>query len=333
MGRASILMILVLCGALAGCGMALQVTHQPQKEGAPLPLDGIPFYTKAVTCKHETVWFEQTYKLRVVASSEEKVGTKTEEKKPVFSGSVEITQECYFSSAFKKLRDAIEGKKTVSQINKVFDDLRNEDRCLYFPPMINSVSAFSFSTPRFILASNQNEPVVFVDYTDTHYINAQRPFSGSVNPDITLNSDLTLSKQSVNVQEETLKNVLSVLPFKEALAAVVPGAAAAAGERAAKVPQVTIELTVEPQVYKYTLSTLEKRTKTLPCDEPVDIISEAGGKNKVTFSRSMITADEGKKKEDEGNTIKVSGSVELPKPQPQAQGTATPEAQPKGGDR
>ncbi len=329
MRKVKIPVVVVFCTVLlAACGgTAIRVTHQPQDKGTSTPLDGIPFYTKAVACKHETVWSERTYRLTLVATQTEKIRSAKDQEKRVtlFSISKEISQEVY-STGFQTVKQRINTydsgeEEDVNKIRTEFDGLR-----AYTPPTIDNDKEFSFTTDRFTLVSNQNEPVIFVNYSDPHYFNAKIPLVGSVNPDISLGPDLTLSKASVNIQEQTLKTFLDMLPVKEILTGVGK-AALLVGE---EIPSVRVQLTIEPNVYKYTLSKLEKGGGKLPCDEPKGMLNKVGGKNesdRATFSRVQASTDESKKKEDGGNTIKFSGSVDLPKSQPQS---TESKSQPKG---
>ncbi len=303
MRKAKIAAIVIMCVVLAGCGMAIQVTHRPLslgEEQEPKKLPGVPFYTRAVACRHKTVWIAQTYKLTLV-------GTQVDAKKTCFSSSMEITQKGYDSKEFNALRGLVDQKQSRDQIEIInaFEALR---QYTYILPAIGQEGKdFDFLKSKgFILASNQNESFDFVDYTDPHYLNVKIPLAGSVNSDVTLNSDLTLAKVNVNVQEETLKTILSVLPVKELLSAAVMGPKGPSPE----CQPTIIKLNIEPQVYKYTLSTIGGKNGGLPCKNPADILHNVIG---VTFTRELIAAEEPKKKDKEGNVIKFSGSVDLPK--------------------
>lgn len=286
--------ILVLLSTLAGCGTAMIVTDGKTK------LDGVPFYTKAVACKQETVWLEPIYKLTLV-------GTKDVDKKPVevFKLTKEISLPDYQSDGFKKLIDAVLQIKT-QEIVKTFNTLGQ-----YKPPVQGSMPGID----KLILASNQNESISFIDYTHPYYYNAKIPWVGSVNAEVNLSSDLTLSKATANITQQTLKTFLDLLPVKE----VLTGMAKAAKET--KPPDhVDIQLTIEPQVYKYTLSTTGAKNAELPCKDPAEPLGQRGWKGAI--SRTLMSADELKRKEDGGgSTIKFSGSVDLPKSQTQPAGS------------
>jgi len=54
-------------------------------------------------------------------------------------------------------------------------------------------------------------------------------------------------------------------------------------------PNVNVKLTIKSEIYQYTLSTVIYPTK-LPCEDPEGIIDRVGRGQKVTFSRSVLTA-------------------------------------------
>jgi hypothetical protein len=273
---------------LAGCGMAIRVSHLA-KEGKAECLPGVPFYTKAVACKQETVWFEQTYKLTLVAAA----GSGD-----VFNVSKEIPRKVYVSDEYQKLINLVHKSDANQEFNKILDAFFKLPS--YAPPS----PGFLPSLTELVLASNQSEPFTFIDYADPHYYNAKIPLAGSVNAEVNLSPELTLSKASANIQEQTLKTFLDLLPIKEVLSGVAKAATAKA------IQIVSVRLTIEPQVYNYTLSNLGAKVKILPCGDPGEPLKDP---SKGTFSRKLMPADESKKKEDEGKKIKFSGSVDLPK--------------------
>jgi hypothetical protein len=357
MRKTEIAAILLLCALLAGCGTAFEVTQREQCKGGKC--DGVPFYTKAVACNHETVWLEPTYILTLTGTQKpdtqkphnqkpdtqkphtQKLDTqKPDTQKPqsnqpngqpvvLFNLTKEISQydlssDPEFKNELQKFIERVikqnpEGLDAPA-ILSAFNGLRE-----YKLPLIDN--NHQLQQRSLTLASNRNEIYTFVDYSTPYYFNAKRPFSGSVNPEIDLGSDLTLSKASVNVTEETFKTSMGVL----SAAATGMGAApltAPAAEAEKKPPleaekpptPVLLQLTIEPRVYQYTLSTLlDSNTGKLskpPCQylEPLFDLGHA-----TTFSRMVMPVDQSKKKGDGSNTLKFSGSIDLPKAQPQKQ--------------
>jgi hypothetical protein len=312
MKKETLAVLLIFCMVLAGCGgPGIIVTHYPPTQGnvnpgeAGISLDGVPFYTKAIACKQETVWVEQTYKLTLT-------GTRKDSGRDItaVSRSMEITQNGYTSEEFKNLKKLIDQHTSagVEEVLAGFEALREKSE--YRLPVINKKFDFSAPTPAhsFILVSNKTEPDSYVDYTDRHYINVKKPWSGSVNPNITLNSDLLLTNANIHIQDNTLETFLNVLPIKEVLSAAMPSRALTKTKEAS--PVVIINLEIEPQTYIYTLSKTAK-APGLPCVNS-DVLHTIEG---ASFSRSQMSAEGSKKKDaggDTGNTLKFSGSIDLP---------------------
>jgi len=348
MCKTKIAVILSLCGILIGCGPAIIVTNQGRT------LDGVPFYTKAVACKQQTVWLEPTYILTLIGTqrpeskhadiaagggagtvgTQKQEGTQPEDKQAdkqqvvLFKLTKEISKydlvsNSTFKDKFQKLIKSVieqnpDDPGSYDAILSAFDEL---------PGYTLPVDTDGIVKDRLILGSNRNDTYSFVDYTDPYYFNAKIRFSGTVNPEIDLGPDLTLSKASVNVQEETFQNVTGVL----SAALTAAGTMVAGGGPPPPPPPrgiriiipAIMQLTIESQAYQYTFSTLQVDTTTHkpakpPCKhmDPLSKFTDA-----TTFSRTVMTVDESKKKGDEANTLKFSGSLVLPKGQPQAQST------------
>jgi hypothetical protein len=317
-------LILSLCVVLAGCGTAFNVTHGGEgcKEGK---CNGIPFYTKVAACKHETVWLEQTYILTLVGIQEPE-GKRQPDKQQIVL--FKLTKEI---SQYRLITDF--KHKFQQLIKSVIGHDPNNARSLYailckfneLPEYTLPKDSAKLLTDQLVLASNRNETYDFVDYTDPYYFNAKAPFSGSVNAEIDLGPNLTLSKASGNIQEDTFKTFMSVLSTAMTAAGGVITSLVApppptTTTRSEKPPKpVVIELTIDPQVYQYAFSKVLLDSKTgkpakPPCQymEPISKFADA-----TTFSRNMMPVDESTKKGDVSNKVKFSGSVDLPKPSPQ----------------
>jgi hypothetical protein len=229
---------------------------------------------------------------------------------------MEITEDGYSSEELSLLRNQIYNHDSADNIRKTFESLSK-----YVATAIGQNGQdFDFFKPpqghKFILMSNQNEPSVYVDYTDPHYLNARVPFAGTANPDITLSDELTLSKANVKIEEKTLETFIG--PAKELLSEAIAVAGKTNKTQQLTPEAILIDLKTELQVYKYTLSTMNEKNAEFPCKHPTDILHNTIG---VTFSRTLLPAEEPKKKEEEGNTLKFSGSVDLPKQQSQPSGS------------
>ena len=275
----------VLCTILTGC-MAFKISHLT-KEGKEENLPGVPFYTKFVACEQETVWIEAIYKLTLIGT------TNQNPAMDVFSYTKEVSLwDTNQSANFEKLIEAVSQNKPAEAI-AAFKNL---------PQHKVPTQGSLLKTDQLVLASNQNKPSVFVDYTDPYYYNARVPLAGSVAAEINLNQDLTLSKASVNIQEQTLKTVSDM--FISAVGAI---------SKAAKTAEamVQVKLIMKPQVYQYTISSIGEKATKLPCGNPGKPLDDV---SKGTFLCTLISANEpAAGKESEGNTIKITGSVVMPK--------------------
>ena len=296
----SLVLATVLCTILTGC-MAFNISHLT-KEGKSESLPGVPFYTKFVACEQETVWIEAIYKLTLTGTT-----AGTTDQKPamdVFSYTKEVSLwDTNQSADFEELIEAVSQKEPNEAI-AAFKSLTQHEVPMQ-GPLLN--------TAQLVLASNKNKPFVFIDYADPYYYNARVPLAGSVTAEINLNQDLILTKASVNIQEQTLKTISDM--FISAAGMVKAGKAAKAA-KAAKA-EIQLKLTMKPQVYQYTISSMGEKTTNLPCGNPGKPLDDA---SKGTFQCTLVAADEpaggSKEKEGEGNAIKFSGSVITPKTPP-----------------
>src|ERR1017187_6560057 len=196
---------LVLAAAvfLCGCGTAITVTNTKQ-------VGGIPFYVKVAACKHETVWLEPTYKVTLVKTykapvldgsdkkAEQKVGEKPVEARDVSEsiGVRLISLDTYNSKEFRDLISRLENNREGMAEQPILDvfvklpqcDLPND----HLPKKENR-----------ILASNEDVPVVMVDYAKPYYYNVKRPILGSVTATADLNPDGTLSKGTAMIEDRS----------------------------------------------------------------------------------------------------------------------------------
>ena len=217
MRKIEIAVILILCAVLVGCGTAFHVTRGQQCNGKGGECKGVPFYTKIVACNHETVWLEPTYILTLVGTqkpaTQKPEGNQPEGQKIViFNLTKEISQ--YDLSSDQKFK-----AKVQEFIERVINQNPEGSDAAAILYAFNGLPEYTLPLDkenklqkgRLTLGSNRNEMYTFVDYSVTYYFNADIPFSGSVNPEINLGPDLTLSKASVNVTEETFKTSMGVL--------------------------------------------------------------------------------------------------------------------------
>jgi len=323
--------MMVLCAALAGCAHPYVFDVTSSNKCPDVGCNGIPFYTKTVACKHETVWLERTYMLTLAGVRKPVADQKDAKEEELFEVEKEIAQNDFASDEAKKVVGYVLGQPSDGvDVKTAFWVLDKFNDTGLAPYKLKLTEGNVLDTSRLTLSSNRNEVYAFVDYANPYYFNARKPFSGSVNPEIDLGPDLTLSKASVNLQEDTFKTAMSVVSSAAAGigVAMMKGGG---GPPQIELPHVVIlKLTIESRIHQYTLSALvagkrDSTSKQFTCEyvAPLTGLTQA-----TTFTSTLVAPAEGSKdKADGGNTLKFSGSVELPKTQPQKQ----PDVQPKAG--
>lgn len=300
---------------LCGCGTAIRVTNSKQ-------VDGIPFYVKVVACKPETVWVVPTYKITLVKTykapvldgldkkAEQKVGAKAVDAKDVSEslGVRLISLNTYNSKEFRELSSRLENSREGMPEQPILD-------------MFAKLQPYNLPNDQLpekenrILASNENVPVVMVDYANPYYYNVKRPILGSVTATAELNAEGTLSKGTAIIEDKTLQAILDLFPVKDVLSAAAKGSLGVMGFEGSPEGLVRLKLTIEPQVYKYTLSkspTIANRENPLPCQAPKDMLAPDDLKG-YNVSRTTVTTAVSSDKTDSQQSVKFAGTVELPK--------------------
>jgi hypothetical protein len=152
--------------------------------------------------------------------------------------------------------------------------------------------------------SNTSTSEAVVDYSRVYYYNALRPWVGTSQIDVKFASDGTLNEASAQVQDQTLSTILSALPISTLLTKAATGTLAAA-ERPPDASQETFQydLTVAEDGYNHTHDRYVDFT--LPCS-----IDKGGVK--TDFALTIQRSGQSTSKKDDGNTVKVSGSIVLP---------------------
>src|ERR1035437_928733 len=310
---------LVLAAAvfLCGCGTAITVTNTKK-------VGGIPFYVKVAACKHETVWLEPTYKVTLVKTykapvldgldkkAEQKVGDKAVEARDVSEsvGVRLISLSTYNSKEFRELSSRLENSREGMPEQPILGMFAKLKQCDLPTDQLPKKKDR-------ILASNENAPVVMVDYANPYYYNVKRPILGSVTATADLNADGTLSSAPAIIEDKTLQAILDLFPVKDVLSAAAKGSLGVMGFEGSPEGLVRLKLTIEPQVYKYTLSTspiIADSKKPLPCPAPTDILAPDDLKG-YNVSRTTVTSAVSSDKTDSQQNVKFAGTVELPKPE------------------
>jgi hypothetical protein len=301
-----------------GC-QTLQVKRMPMPAVPPSNGDqakvesvpGLPFYVKKAACLHTVVWLEPVYTLTLELVTTPTSGTAKPTTVSLGSAILSLTQLKAAQNLFHSLNS---DSPTIQDVMKAWIPVAKQDGTPYTP------TEFPASANR-ILISNTSEPQMYVDYSQTYYINAKRPLAGSVKLDNKLASDGTLTEVSAEMEDKTI----------QAIATGIKDIASAVGTAAKSevVPSTVqhVKLSVASAGFKHTISKFEP-LKGLPCD--------AGGSDLTApyrYSRSEVTAASDTKKPDtKGSKITVSGEIVLPEPKPSMDDSGKPTPAPASAE-
>lgn len=292
---------------------------------------GIPFYVKTALCKQQSVWLQPIYTLTLKRTITSKFqddavakAAKAELPAPQVTSSSKVLALSGMDANVTSLRVLL-GKpfsadETVpnqqAQVKQIEDLWAQISKKPDYDPLTVSEDTLTTSTDAF-MASNASTVDTFVDYSRTYYYNSPRPWVGSSQVDAKLATDGTLTEGSAQNQTQTLSTFVSALPISSVLTKVaelglgtavtgaVPGAAPVNIVRT-----VTYELTVQQQTYKHTHS------RDVGLANPCPI--QAGGvtcptpAGSCSYTLQIDTGDSSSPKDD-SNSVKVNGTIQLPK--------------------
>jgi hypothetical protein len=326
--RMPIGLIAVLCIFMTGCLSTVRIKRDPlnlsEQDKNQTDVQGIPFYTKTAHCKQETTWVQPFYTLTLKTTT--KAAFVNEEaanaannlaeatKKPktnlpeptVLTKNKVLSLSDYTKDPVLKLRACLAKISNVTQCD--VEQLWNEIAKLltYVPLEVTEEDLVKPELGFAVKVANSSSPELFVDYSRVYYYNSPRPWVGSSQLTAKLAADGTLSEGSAQITSQTLS---TFVPVSAALSAItkIPSEKAAPAFAAtpyAMEQQVHYELTIKEDAYKHTHS--KSVSLSTPC--PV----EADGVKK-DYALTITLSGEKEEKKDDGNTVKVSGSVVLPK--------------------
>jgi len=209
----------------------------------------------------------------------------------------------------------------TGKIKKIFEAWNAIAPGTYDPLSANDDE--TIASPNVYVASNTVAPELYVDYNTTYYFNSKSPLAGSSQATAKLADDGTLTEATAQVESKTLATFLALLPVSDVLKTVATGALPAV-----KFAPEVLECaspTAKELTYDFDLKITTKALKrahsafvlaadsTLvrpPCGLPTTLVTKA---SYAAYNASVeeVSAD-GESKAD-SNTIKVSGTVTLPK--------------------
>jgi hypothetical protein len=284
--------LLVLCLALVGCFSGVRVSRSNSLGDPP---KGIPFYAKTGVCKQQTDWLEPQY----ILTYESKSGTTA-------TGPVDkvLSRQQFLQ---RTVQDFIANPGPPSSWKTAIFDLPG-------PDSINESNSADITREEaagnWVRASNSGAVEAVVDYSNVFYLNSARPLAGTTQVDAKLAADGTLTEGSVQVQDQTLAAISSLISS----ASTAATGFAAAHTTTTEPAQPEYKLSVKTKVYKHTHSQyLDLKTPATPFTCVASPSGVLGG----SFSVAEV-ADSSKSKADgdKDNTISVSGSIVLPKTAP-----------------
>ena len=286
--------LLVLLGVVTGCGSLMTVTRKPH-DTAQGQQDGVPFYVKAGICKQQTVWMQPIYTVTL-----KKTPPATNKKEAVSSRTLILSLVEIRSPQF---RDVVNAK--VNEVEGKWDALAGiQPPDPYKLDQDNLDDDDSEDYKRVLRVANETVAETYVDYSTTYYFNTKKPLAGSAQANVELAGDGTMTKGSAQAEDKTLQTFLDLLPIKDVLTSVAKAElgieAVEPGAEATK-----YELTISTQILKHTHYKY-LTGKVPPCDAPK-------GPLVADYHLQTENITEPKKKANEGQTISVNGSIQLPK--------------------
>lgn len=283
MKRFRILMFVVALVS-AACGGKLYEVHSETT-----PRKGIPFYVVAGNCTQETVYLETIYQVALVVPAE---GTTP----PFVVMEQNFTEKVYVSAEMTRLKEAITNGATLTAVGALFNTL---------PRYIQT--EVPETEDEVILVSNVNKPGTYVNYGAVHYVNVNKPRSGSASATAKLSSDGTLTEATAAVEDKTLETVLATLPIKEALLGVITGGGSGTRALGLGVERAHVQLIATPMRFKHIL------TRTTPGDGTCKALLKIEIDAKDANRRREAVGDSSAGEKSDENAIGVAGKIVPPK--------------------
>jgi hypothetical protein len=333
---------LCLCSVfLNGCSSTtLEITRvktpPPPQMGTSETVPGIPFYVKTAGCRHQTVWIQPVYALAlaVKVTAEEPAAddsqptnhppnTKTTTSTCTYSKVISLGTYNNADHPVQALQSLLSQAGSATDLQRIQNIFAAWDRIVtgtYDPLSLSDDD--TITSHDVYLASNTIAPELYVDYGTTYYFNSRKPLAGSSQQTAKLADDGTLTEGTSQVESKTLATFLSLVPFSDVLKTIATGALPfATDQRALQCASPTavratyeFDLKITTKALKrthsaYVLGTDSTLTKP-PCGLPVTQVI------KPTYTAYNATVEEssaGDGSKDDGNTVKVNGTVVLPK--------------------
>lgn len=307
-----------LCGCLSTVRVKSGPTGATSSSQKYDNVPGIPFYTKIAVCKEETVWTEPVYMLTLKRTTTFKFVDEAKAKAagaklpaPVVRTTRKVLSLSQFQPTNKDLQTllsllnksdtAADPDVDIPEIDAAWDALNAQPD--YVPLSIKEDQIAQSSNA--MLMSETAAPEAVVDYAKAYYLNAPRPWVGTSQINETLAADGTLTGASAQVQSQTLSTILTaVTSIFTAVLSKVPAIAFRAQDDATTTTD-QYELTVQKDLYQHAHTKYVAFAK--PC--PIELVTSG-------YALTITAATQTPASKDDPNTVKVSGTITLPKSQP-----------------
>ncbi len=276
--RFKIVALLLLSLALTGCGLYVVKKSTPAGDH-----HGIPFYVKTSGCKREIVRLKPYYLLTLTT----KTGEKTSQ-----SESAVVCKRDYTSAAIQTL---LEDARAGRDITSSWRTARTS--------VCDRTDEAVMGSPNSYVASDTISAYAYVDYLNPYTLNVRRPIVGSASATTKLAVDGTLSEGTAQMEDKTVSTLLSAVPSAD----LIKNAAGFAP--AVVAPTSSYELKIEEKAVKFTWTYHDPATHAA-CEKDPQLVSDPPTAGKP----DLVVEDAGaEKKASDDNTVKVSGSIQLPK--------------------
>ena len=270
--------LMLLSLGLTGCGLYVVKRSTPAGDH-----HGIPFYVKTSGCQRQIVRLKPYYVLTLTT----KTGEKTSQ-----SESVAVCRENAASSDLQKLLDAA---RVGANISAEWTTVKTKLAC-------DPLDQPAATSRNWLVTSDTISAYTYVDYQNPYTLNVHRPIIGSASATTKLATDGTLSEGTAQIEDKTLSTVLGMIPSADLIKA-------AAGVKGFAV-LAPYELKTEQKGVKFTWTYHDPATHS-NCETDDDLVSDPPNVGKA----DLVVEDAGgdKKATDDSNTVKVNGTIELPK--------------------
>lgn len=245
---------------------------------------GIPFYVKTSGCKREITHLQPYYLLTLA---------RKEDDKTVASDTTMVCRKDFASPLLDALRNA-----TVADVRQKWTAVKQNLNC----------EPYAENAGDSLLISDAVSSYLYVDYSTPYTLNVRRPVIGSASATTKLAEDGTLSEGTAQLEDKTLSTVLGLVPTADLIKS-------AAGIKAIEA-EAPYELKIEEKAVLLT------RTYRDPAEHgPCDLDKNLKG-IPPSLSSDLLIKDASEEKAVAGDTaIKVTGTIQLPKPKDTAKPT------------